>query len=97
MRQCGTDVREIFHDGCAVVCVDDAPFAYVNVFTSHVNLGFFHGASLTDPAKLLSGSGKYMRHVRINPDTFTNDAAVETLVVAAYRDIAERLQRERSK
>ena len=29
MRGCGADVLELFHDGCPVVCVEDAPFGYV--------------------------------------------------------------------
>jgi hypothetical protein len=49
MRNCGDEVRELLHDGCPVACLGDAPFAYVNVFTSHVNVGFFHGAALPDP------------------------------------------------
>jgi hypothetical protein len=28
-------------------------------FTSHVNVGFFHGAALPDPARLLQGNGKF--------------------------------------
>src|SRR5204863_5808782 len=36
MRNCGDEVLELFHDGCPVVCLGDAPFAYVNVFTAHV-------------------------------------------------------------
>src|SRR3982074_3676755 len=43
MRKCGDEVRELLHDGCPVACLGDAPFGYVNVFTSHVNVGFFHG------------------------------------------------------
>ena len=43
----------------------DTPFGYVNVFTSHVNVGFFQGASLPDPARLLQGNGKFMRHVKL--------------------------------
>ncbi len=58
MRQCGDEVRELLHDGCPVACLGDAPFGYVNVFTSHVNVGFFHGASLPDPARLLEGNGQ---------------------------------------
>lgn len=50
MRQCGDDVRELIHDGCPVACVEDAPFGYVNSFKSHVNVGFFFGAMLEDPA-----------------------------------------------
>ena len=41
MRKCGDEVREILHDGCPVACLGDAPFGYVNVFTSHVNVGSF--------------------------------------------------------
>ena len=55
MRKCGDEVRELLHDGCPVACLGDAPFGYVNVFTSHVNVGFFHGAALRDPARLLQG------------------------------------------
>lgn len=35
MRKCGDEVREILHDGCPVACLGDAPFGYVNVFTSY--------------------------------------------------------------
>src|SRR6202041_3681308 len=64
MRKCGDEVRELLHDGCPVACLGDAPFGYVNVFHSHVNGGFFHGAALPDPAHLLQGTGKRMRHVK---------------------------------
>ena len=67
MRDCGEDVRELLNDGCPVACVKDAPFAYVNVFKSHANVGFFHGSALQDPAKLLEGTGKRMRHVKLRP------------------------------
>jgi hypothetical protein len=60
MRKCGDEVRELLHDGCPVACLGDAPFGYVNVFTSHVNVGFFHGAALPDPARLLQGTGKFI-------------------------------------
>ena len=49
MRNCGDEVRELFHDGCPTACLGDVPFAYVGVFTSHVNIGFFQGASLPIP------------------------------------------------
>src|SRR3954454_22776890 len=67
MRECGEDVRELMHDGCPVACVDDAPFGYVNIFRAHVNVGFFNGALLHDPAGLLLGTGKRMRHVKLLP------------------------------
>jgi hypothetical protein len=91
MRQCGTDVRELMHDGYATACVADAPFAYVGVFTDHVNVGFFHGTSLPDPARLLTGTGKYMRHVKIGRNSAHDASSLEALIVDASRDIRERL------
>jgi hypothetical protein len=87
MRDCGDEVHEILHDGCPVACLGDVPFAYVNVFTSHVNLGFYRGASLPDPAHLLQGSGKRMRHVKLKPGTPTDPASLHALIEAAYTDI----------
>jgi hypothetical protein len=95
MRSCGDDVRELMHDGCPVACVEDAPFAYVNTFKSHVNVGFFYGAMLADPAGLLEGSGKRMRHVKLKPDTDVDAAALRDLIAAAYADIKVRLAAER--
>jgi hypothetical protein len=92
MRDCGADVRELLHDGCPVVCVGDAPFAYVNAFKSHANVGFFYGAMLADPAGLLEGTGKRMRHVKLRPGKDLNDEALRDLIVAAYHDIRRRLR-----
>jgi hypothetical protein len=95
VRQCGDDVRELLHDGCPVACVEDAAFAYVNMFKSHVNVGFFCGALLEDPAGLLEGSGKRMRHVKLRPDREPDAAALADLIDAAYRDIKARRDAER--
>lgn len=65
IRACGDDVRELMHDGCPTACVGDAAFAYVGAFRDHVNVGFFYGALLEDPARLLEGSGKRGRHVKL--------------------------------
>ena len=92
MRKCGDEVREVLHDGCPVACLGDVPFGYVNVFTAHVNVGFFHGAALPDPARLLQGSGKSMRHVKLTPGSDTNAAALSRLIEAAYSDIKSRVE-----
>jgi len=92
MRNCGDEVRELLHDGCPVTCLGNAPFGYVNVFTSHVNVGFFHGEALPDPAGLLEGSGKFMRHVKLKPGTATNEVALGKLIEAAYEDIKTRVE-----
>jgi hypothetical protein len=107
MRACGDDVLELMHDGYPTVCVEDAPFAYVGVFKNHTNVGFFCGAHLADPARLLEGSGKNMRHVKLRhgreletaaladsarSDAAPKDAALERLIDCAYLDIKSRLR-----
>lgn len=75
-----------------MACVGDAPFGYVNVFTSHVNVGFFYGAELPDPAGFLEGSSKRMRHVKLRPGTAINVAALSKLIDVAYSDAKARLE-----
>jgi len=91
MRRCGDDVRELMHDGCPVACVADAAFGYVNAFRSHVNVGFFYGALLQDPAGLLQGSGKRMRHVKLQPGADIDAENLRKLIGAAYSDVKARL------
>ena len=94
MRACGDDVREVLHDGQPTACVGDAAFAYVDAFTAHANVGFFRGAELADPAGLLQGTGKRMRHVKLRPDEEVDAAALAALVEAAYADMKARLAAE---
>ena len=92
MRTCGDEVRELLHDGCPTACLGDAAFGYVNVFTSHVNVGFFEGASLQDPAGLLQGAGKFMRHVKLKAGIAADAAALKRLIEAAYSDMKARVE-----
>ena len=92
MRKCGDEFRELLHDGCPTACLGDAAFGYVNVFASHVNVGFFQGASLPDPARLLQGTGKFMRDVKLKPRTATNVATLSRLIEVAYSDIKARVE-----
>ena len=87
MRRCGDDVREVLHDGHPTACVGDAAFGYVNAFKAHVNVGFFRGAELDDPAGLLEGTGKFMRHVKLRPDRDIDECALQTLIETAYADM----------
>ena len=92
MRGCGDEVRELLHDGCPTACLGDVPFGYVNVFKAHVNVGFFQGAGLADPAGMLEGAGKRMRHVKLRPGVAVDEAALRELVEAAWRDIRARVE-----
>ena len=94
MRRCGSDVRELLHDGAPTVCVDGAGFAYVNAYKAHVNVGFFRGAEIADPEGLLEGDGRFMRHVKLRPGEQIDPKALRTLIHTAYADIRRRLKAE---
>lgn len=80
MRACGDDVRELLHDGQPTACVGDAAFGYVDAFKAHVNVGFYAGAQIEDPAGLLQGEGRYMRHVKLRPGADVDEAALAALI-----------------
>jgi hypothetical protein len=92
MRRCGDDVRELLHDGAPTACVGDAAFGYVNAFRAHVNVGFFRGAEIADPAGLLEGTGRFMRHVKLGPGRDVDAAALAKLIDTAYTDMERRLR-----
>ena len=49
-------------------CAGDA-FCHINAYSRHVNLGFYRGAQLPDPQRVLQGTGKKFRHIRFDsPD-----------------------------
>ncbi len=96
MRRCGPDIHELIHDGCPVACVQDAAFAYVNVFAAHVNVGFYQGAAPDDPAELLQGSGKRMRHVKLRPEVPGDATALARLIEDACADMRRRLRQTAS-
>jgi hypothetical protein len=91
MRDCGPDVRELLHDGHPTACVGDAAFGYVNAFTAHVNVGFFRGAELADPAGLLEGTGRFMRHVKLRPGQDVDAGLLGELIRTAHADMQRRV------
>ena len=62
-------------------------YTYLGLQRAHVNLGFYHGAALPDPAGLLEGTGKNLRHVKIREAGAARNPALRALLRAA---IAER-------
>ena len=63
----------------------------IGAFKEHVNVGFFLGALLDDPAGLLEGTGKRGRHVKLRPGREIDSPALARLIETAYDDIRERL------
>ena len=94
-RDCGQDITEVLHDGCPVACIGDAALGYVNVFSQHVNVGFYQGAELPDPQHLLQGKGRFMRHVKLVPGKPLNAEALDQLIVAAADHLRARLKEAR--
>lgn len=91
IRSAGPDVVELLHDGYPTACVGNLALAYVNAFAEHVNVGFFFGSVLRDPSRLLEGSGRFMRHVEVRADAFSQEADLRMLIAHAYADIKSRL------
>ena len=59
------------------------PAIYIHAEDDHVQLGFYHGATLNDPEKLLAGKGKYVRHVKIRSAKDITDDCTDLIAQAA--------------
>lgn len=68
-------------------------YACVLPYKDHVNLAFYRGADLADPAAKLRGTGKAMRHMPLTELEQLNDPAVRELLVAARAEREEALRR----
>jgi len=61
-------------------------YAYIGIQSSYVNLGFYHGALLRDPAHLLEGAGRRLRHIKIRALNEAKSPAVVALLREAIDD-----------
>jgi hypothetical protein len=62
-----------------------APIAYVYSAPDHVQFGFFRGATLKDPKKLLVGAGQFVRHIKVRKRSDIDEKAFVTLLSQAAR------------
>src|SRR4249920_4276439 len=58
-------------------------YAYIMPMRGYINLGFYQGALLSDPKRLLEGTGKGLRHVKIRSLPEANRPSIRALVAAA--------------
>ena len=99
-------ILEIDPDACEVVRLGDRAatygcgprkmiegYSYIMPFGSWINLGFFRGASLADPQRLLEGSGKKMRHVKMRSLEDAERPGVRELVADACAERRSALNR----
>ncbi len=61
-------------------------FCYLGAYREHVNLGFYHGAALGDPMRLLEGTGKKLRHVKVKTVEEVNRPTLRDLIQAALEE-----------
>lgn len=64
----------------------NGPFAYIKVFPTHVNFGFWRGAQISkiaDPTGLLTGDGTKMRHIKLVSPTNIHRNLLQDMVRAA--------------
>lgn len=62
---------------------------YVRPLKKRVTLGFLFGRRLDDPHRLLQGTGKRMRHIKVRALEDARNPALEELVKAAWADGAD--------
>lgn len=62
-------------------------FCYIAVFKERINLGFYYGADLKDPERLLEGTGKLLRHVKISAGEQLVEPALRKLVREASKHL----------
>ena len=55
-------------------------FCWLMPATNHLTLGFTYGAELPDPEKILEGTGKLFRHIKIKSiEQLTNEEVIKIL------------------
>ncbi|MCB1552401.1 MAG: DUF1801 domain-containing protein [Xanthomonadales bacterium] len=60
-------------------------YAYLALHKRHVNLGFYQGARLAAAPGVLEGTGKLLRHVKIETAEAAKHPGLKTLIVAAIK------------
>ena len=60
-------------------------FIHIATYAEHVNLGFNQGAELNDPDSLLEGTGKLIRHIRVDDLKLVKQKNVKALIMSAIQ------------
>jgi hypothetical protein len=65
--------------------LDGLPIAFVHAEKDHIQFGFFGGALLSDPQRVLSGSAKYVRSKKLYSPDDIDSAALARLFKQALK------------
>jgi len=75
------------HAGCGIgPSRANEIFGYLCPLKDYVRLGFYYGAALPDPHKVLAGEGKRLRHIKIYSLADVDRPEVRRLLAAAVRE-----------
>jgi hypothetical protein len=67
-------------------------FCHVVTYSTHVNLGFNRGAELPDPARILKGTGKAIRHMTIRSHEDLDSPLIRRYLQAAIEQAPRQLK-----
>lgn len=86
VRSAAPRAKEVAYRGWRVVAyVGDSTFCYIAPLRNGANIGFHQGVSLSDPDRLLEGTGKNLRHVKIRSPQDLRARSLKALVRQAHR------------
>jgi len=58
-------------------------FCMIPIYTNHLNLGFNKGTLISDPHKLLKGTGNLIRHIPIETQADYRNKKVKDLIISS--------------
>jgi len=85
MRKTVPSVRESVNPWKMPTFESNGPMCFFTIGKSHVTFGFLRATSLPDPEKLLEGTGKNLRHVKLRSPEDLRNPALKKLIQAAAR------------
>lgn len=92
LRQRLPGANELVYDNYNALAIGFAPtdrasdaVLSIALYPRWVNLFFLHGATLSDPHKILEGSGQRVRRILIEDAATLNRPAVRSLITAAVK------------
>jgi len=95
------DVHEFIYHDAVGYSVTESPFDRICYIApqkkGYVNFGFFFGAGLADPKKLLSGEGKRLRHVKVWSEDEAKNPALGRLIAATWKEAPESIAKIHAK
>jgi hypothetical protein len=93
--------HESIYHGVIGYSVNDSPANRICYIApqrkAYANFGFFFGAVLPDPEKLLIGEGKQLRHVKIWSVAQAKNPALAKLFVATWKEATESIKKIHTK